>query len=64
MSKLFEQLMEDSILQKGGRVLGSTDGCAKQYKCSTAIYFMSHLSSKFGVAVDRAIGCPGHGKSK
>ena len=62
MSKLFETLMEDGVLQKGGMVLVSTDGCRKQYKCSTAIYFMGHLSSKFGIIIYRAIGCPGHGK--
>ena len=44
MSKLFEKLMEDGILQKGGRVLGSTDGCAKQYKCATAVFLMTMLA--------------------
>ena len=40
-----------------------TDGCAKQYKClSTALYFMSYLSFKHNLGIERAIGCPGHGK--
>ena len=55
-------MKDGNILKEGGRVLGSTDGCAKQCKCSTAIRFMSHLSFQEKIAIDRAIGCPGHGK--
>merc|ERR1739836_149042 len=62
MKKLVKNLKDNKILKDGGRVLGSTDGCAKQCKCSTVIRFMSHLSSKEKVVIDRAIGCPGHGK--
>ena len=62
MKKLVKQLKHSNILKEGGRVLGSTDGCAKQYKCSTAIRFMSHLSFQEKIVIDRAIGAPGHGK--
>ena len=62
MLKLIEQLKEQGILREGGRILGSTDGCAKQYKCSTAIHFMSLLSFQHNLVIDRAIGCPGHGE--
>ena len=56
MNKLIEQLKEQGILCEGGRILGSADGCAKQYKCSTAIHFMSLLSFKHNLVIDRAIG--------
>jgi hypothetical protein len=39
-----------------------TDGCAKQYRCSNAIYLLSVLASKYGITINRAIGAPGHGK--
>ena len=42
--------------------MGSSEGCAKQCKCSSALRFMSDLSVKHGVAIDHAIECPGHGK--
>ena len=66
MEKLLEFLIESKkLLKRGGpgKFLCTTDGCAKQYKCSTSLYFMSVLAHTFGVVVDRAICCPGHGKS-
>ena len=62
MDKLIKCLKKTGVLKDGGRLLCSSDGCAKQHKCSSALRFMSHLSYKHGVAIDRAIGCPGHGK--
>ena len=62
MGKLIKHLKKTSVLKNGGRILGSSDGCAKQCKCSSALRFMSHLSCEHGVAIDCAIGCPGHGK--
>ena len=44
--------------------MDGTDGCAKQYRCATAMYLLSLLASKYKVVIDRAIGAPGHGKSK
>ena len=43
-------------------ILDHSDGCSKQYRCGTALYLLSVLSSQFGVAIDRMIGAPGHGK--
>ena len=63
MDKLIKQLMASGVLAKGGRVLSFTDGCAKQYKCANAIFFMSLLASTYGIVVDRGISCAGHGKS-
>ena len=61
MEKLIKHLKETGVLKDGGRILGSSDGCAKQHKCSSALRFMSNFSVKHGVAIDCAIGCPGHG---
>ena len=62
MEALIKKLTKDNLLCKGGRLLGSTDGCGKQYKCSTATSFMSLLYFRYGIVIDRAIWTPGHGK--
>ena len=61
MTKHLNFLVDQNLLTTGGRILSSTDGAAKQYKSATSIYFMSMLSQSFGVVVDRAITCLGHG---
>ena len=43
---LIKHLKETGVLKDGGRVLGSSDGCAKQHKYRSALRFMSHLSFK------------------
>ena len=58
---LIQKLMDSKIISKGGRFLSQTDGCAKQYKCATVIYFMSLLANKHDIVVDRAISASGHG---
>ena len=63
MEKLICILLETKILLRGGRILGITDGCAKQYKSATAVYFLSTLAVKYNIVVDRAISASGHGKS-
>ena len=40
----------------------NTDGCAEQYICDTALYFMSVLSQRHSIIFDRGISAPGHGK--
>ena len=57
----------DLLRSKGKYFVGctlydETDGCAKQYRCSNAIYLLSVLASKYGITIDRGIGAPGHGK--
>eukprot|EP00957_Ditylum_brightwellii_P054278 4111514-Ditylum_brightwellii.AAC.1 len=43
-----------------------TDGCAKQYRCASAITsainLLSTLSMKYNIVVDRAVGSPRHEK--
>jgi hypothetical protein len=50
------------VVPRRTTILDHSDGCSKQYRCGTAIYLLSVLSSQFGVTVDRMIGAPGHGK--
>ena len=63
MEKLIDILIKTKILKSGGRLFGTTDGCAKQYTSSTAVYFLSALAVKYNIVVDRAISASGHGKS-
>eukprot|EP00957_Ditylum_brightwellii_P190783 14524120-Ditylum_brightwellii.AAC.1 len=39
-----------------------TDGCAKQYRCASAINLLSTLSMKYNIVINRAVGAPGYGK--
>ena len=40
----------------------NTDGCAKQYRCASALYLMSVTSQTYSIIIDRGISAPGHGK--
>ena len=40
-----------------------TNGFAKQYMCSLAIYLMTVLSSSYGIIMDSESNAPGYGKS-
>ena len=44
-------------------MLDHTDGCAKQYRCGNALFYLSVLANKYKIVIDRAIAAPGHGKS-
>ena len=39
-----------------------TDGCVKKYRCALDIYFMTVLSSSYGIIMDPSIHVPCHGK--
>ena len=63
--QLIEILLQRKVLKKFFTWLWeTTDGCAKQYRCATAIYLMSTISARYNIVIDRAICAPGHGKSK
>ena len=49
-------------MKPGDLLLTNSDGCAAQYRCSTAFFFLSSLAITHQIAIDRAISCPGHGK--
>jgi hypothetical protein len=62
MDRLVSLLLERGVLKRGGWVLDHTDGCAKQYRCGTALYLLALLAVSYGIVIDRAVGAPGHGK--
>ena len=63
MDKLIHYLKAKGIMKPGDLLLTNSDGCAAQYRCSSnASFFLSSLAIHHGIAIDRAISCPGHGK--
>jgi hypothetical protein len=62
MDVLIRYLICQGVLQHGGLMLDDTDGCAKQYRCATALFLLTLLSCVHNVTIDRAVGAPGHGK--
>jgi hypothetical protein len=38
LEKLIKHLFETKALKEGGRILGMTDGCGKQYKSATSFF--------------------------
>ena len=44
------------------KIWENTDGCSEQYRCASALYFMSIMSQCHSVIIDRGISVPGHGK--
>ena len=62
MDKLLHYLKSKGLMKPGDLLLTNSDGCASQYRCSTAFFFLSSLATSHDIAIDRAISCPGHGK--
>ena len=62
MDKLIRYLKAKGVMKAGDLLLTNSDGCAAQYRCSTAFFFLSSLAITHSIAIDRAISCPGHGK--
>ena len=62
MDKLLQHLKAKGVMKPGDYLLTNSDGCAAQYRCSTAFFFLTSLAISHGIAIDRAISCPGHGK--
>ena len=60
MKKLVSHLKEE--LSKLKRLYETTDGCSKQYRCGTALWFLSALSYECNIIIDRSFCAPGHGK--
>ena len=61
-SFLTELLNQRMIKQESTTAWEETDGCAKQYRCATAMYLLSLISVRFNIVIDRAVGAPGNGK--
>ena len=61
--QLLQKLLDSDIIKAGLSTLWeSTDGCAEQYRSATALFLLSALAHALNIAIDRAIGAPGHGK--
>ena len=63
LEQLILELRKQGKLPPGKRLLCITDGCAKQYRSATSLYFMSMLAAKFDIVIDRGVCLVGHGKS-
>ena len=44
------------------KIWENTDGCAEQYKCTSALYLMSVISQCYSIIIDRVISAPGNWK--
>eukprot|EP00957_Ditylum_brightwellii_P112676 8589324-Ditylum_brightwellii.AAC.1 len=63
MSELIKYLIRKKLIQQNqSTILEETDGCAKQYRCASAINVLIMLSMKYNIVIDRAVGAPGRGK--
>jgi hypothetical protein len=60
MDKLIKILKKNNVLKD--RLYETTDGCGAQYRSATALWFLSALSMKHNIIIDRSFGAPGHGK--
>ncbi|OEU19555.1 hypothetical protein FRACYDRAFT_235613 [Fragilariopsis cylindrus CCMP1102] len=60
MDCLIKILKEKKVLSE--RLYETTDGCGPQYRSATALWFLSGLSIKHNIVIDRSFGAPGHGK--
>ena len=43
-------------------IVQHTDGCAEQYRCASALYFMSVFSICYSIIIHRGISETGHDK--
>ena len=50
------------LMTKKSTIWENTDGCAEQYKCTTALYLLSILSHAYNIVIDSGVGAPVHGK--
>jgi hypothetical protein len=57
---LIKMLKKKNVLKD--RLYETTDGCGAQYRSATALWFLSSLSAKHNIVIDRSYGAPGHGK--
>jgi hypothetical protein len=60
MDRLIKILKKKGVLKD--RLYETTDGCGAQYRSATALWFLSALSAKHNIVIDRSFGAPGHGK--
>ena len=65
MYVVLNHFKEKGLLHENSTVIyDHTDGCTCQYRCATAVYFLSMLSFMFKVTIDQMIHAPSHGKDE
>jgi hypothetical protein len=63
MTVLLDSLFAANEIEKQTTMWDETDGCGKQqYRCAKAYWLLSHLSAKYDMTIDHAVGAPLHGK--
>ena len=62
MVSMLTELRKNKQLKQRCTIWESTDGYCKQYRCGTALFFKSIVSTDFNIIVDRIIGAPGYEK--
>ena len=62
MQVQINHLLQSGVLKIGSTIYDGSDGCTKQYRCAVVLLFLSWLSVKYKITIDRALGAPGHGK--
>ena len=53
MRCMLNELLRDGKLAEGGTAWLKMDGCAKQYKCARAMYFMCQIARDLGITLDQ-----------
>ena len=60
MSRLFDKMKLDQVPIT--TFFETTDGCAGQYRCGTALWLLSSLSHRYNIIIDRTYDAPAHGE--
>ena len=59
--RLISLLKNEKVLKTSSSTIWeTTDGCAEQYRCASAMYLMSVISQTYSLIIDRGISAPGH----
>ena len=63
MKVLMKHLNDNNLIKSRQSTLWDfTDVCAKQYRCSAAVFLLSALAMEYNIVIDRQVDAPGHGK--
>ena len=62
-TRLLKALVQDDFLQRRlSTIWEETDGCAKSYRCATALFLLCSVAFTQDIIIDRMVGAPGNGK--
>ena len=62
MMKMMNKLKLNNYDISGYTGWESTDGCFKQYRWCSVLYFLSYINFKYIIIIDRIIGASDHDK--